>query len=286
VTVDNLRDFCLKQIEIKSTNIKPRTYLEVLFGDIVQSYEEGIPREIAWESLSQDYFNTIEEKYYIQESLKILKLLKYKYEAPRFVTYAERNLLPKDINPLSHEYMSHLSQGLTECMTWKGKPIYKTAYDLPIYNMLLWELKPKTIIELGSGGSTEYIKDMMDTFKLDAKIISMDIKNYNEAVDNITYLNIDSHDINTIKKHEHLFNNIQHPLLIIEDIHYNIKPVLDYFYSYTKQGDYFYIEDLPGIKQMDYENWILNKKLLVDTKYTDYFGINTGCAKNAILKRI
>jgi cephalosporin hydroxylase len=282
---NNLRDFCLKQNEIIN-NKKIRTYLEVLLGDIVQRYEQYIPRETAWESLSPDQFNTIEDKYYIQETLNILKLFKYKHEAPRFVTYAERNLLPKDINPLSHEYMNLVSQGLTKCMTWKGEPLYKTAYDLPIYNMLLWELKPKTIIELGSGASTEYIKDMMDMFKIDTKIISMDIKNNNETVDNITYLNIDSYDINTIKKHDHLFNNIQHPLLIIEDIHYNIKQVLDYFYLYTIQGDYFYIEDLPGIKQADYENWVLNKELLVDTKYTDYFGINTSCAKNAILKRI
>ena len=42
--MNNLRDFCLKQNEIIN-NKKIRTYLEVLFGNIVQRYEQYIPRE-------------------------------------------------------------------------------------------------------------------------------------------------------------------------------------------------------------------------------------------------
>ena len=44
-----------------------------------------------------------------------------------------------------------MSQGVFDCMQWRGMPLFKTVYDFSIYTMLLWALKPRTIIELGSG---------------------------------------------------------------------------------------------------------------------------------------
>ena len=44
-----------------------------------------------------------------------------------------------------------LSQGTHGLFTWKNHTIFKSVYDLAIYSMLIEELKPDVIIEIGSG---------------------------------------------------------------------------------------------------------------------------------------
>ena len=34
--------------------------------------------------------------------------------------------------------------------TYKGVPTYKNPFDLALYQLLLWEQKPRTLIEIGS----------------------------------------------------------------------------------------------------------------------------------------
>lgn len=41
------------------------------------------------------------------------------------------------------------SQGTLNCIQWKGKPLLKSAQDFVLYPMLIWELRPNSIIEPG-----------------------------------------------------------------------------------------------------------------------------------------
>jgi len=68
------------------------------------------------------------------------------------------------------------SQGVDSAFRWRGVPCFKTVHDLAIYPMLIDELRPGTIIELGagSGGSGLFFADVCAAAGLTTKIISID----------------------------------------------------------------------------------------------------------------
>ena len=49
------------------------------------------------------------------------------------------------------------SQGVKDCMTWKGNPLYKSVYDFSLFPIMIWDIQPKTIIEIGSGNGNSAI---------------------------------------------------------------------------------------------------------------------------------
>lgn len=51
--------------------------------------------------------------------------------------------------------------------TYRGLPLIKTPFDFALYHLLLWNLKPKTIIEIGSfaGGSALWMGDILNTYE-------------------------------------------------------------------------------------------------------------------------
>ena len=64
--------------------------------------------------------------------------------------------------------------------TYKAIPTLKNPFDLALYSMLLWNLKPRSIIEIGShrGGSALWLADQLRCFNPhspdDAIICSVD----------------------------------------------------------------------------------------------------------------
>nr|WGE05362.1 hypothetical protein P5640_02460 [Bacillus subtilis] len=64
------------------------------------------------------------------------------------------------------------------------------------------------------------------------------------------------------------------PFLIIEDAHVHLKMVLQYLGFLMLEGDYLMVED-SILKQDELKEWSLKQKnILVDTFYTDFYGIN------------
>ena len=95
----------------------------------------------------------------------------------RFVPYSER---AKEIGIKSQIEMKTyvMAQGIHKSMTWKGIPVYKTTYDFTLYSMMIWDIKPKTIIEIGSaeGGTAVWMGDLCQSYGLnDTMIYSMDL---------------------------------------------------------------------------------------------------------------
>ncbi|WP_051812509.1 CmcI family methyltransferase [Streptomyces sp. NRRL S-340] len=68
------------------------------------------------------------------------------------------------------------AQGVSDHLTWAGRPLYKTVFELACYPMLIAELAPGTIIELGSGsgGSALWPADVAQAHGLRSSIISID----------------------------------------------------------------------------------------------------------------
>ncbi len=181
-----------------------------------------------------------------------------------------------------------MSQGAFDCMQWKGMPLFKTVYDFSIYTMLLWTLKPRTIIELGSGtgASAIWLADLTTTFGINAIVYSVDVKKPELQHDKIRFVQGDCRTINTVFD-EDLLRNAAHPWMLIEDAHVNVYGVLSHFHSYIRQGDYVVIEDSAG-KQDDIATFLGHQPdcYKVDTYYTDFFGRNVTCAQDSILARV
>jgi cephalosporin hydroxylase len=180
------------------------------------------------------------------------------------------------------------SQGAFDCLQWKGMPLFKTAYDFSIYTMMLWTLKPRTIIELGSGtgASAIWLADLATTFGIGSKVYSVDLKKPELEHDNIRFIQGDCWRIDAVFDEDFL-SHAAHPWMIIEDAHANVCGVLSHFHSQTQQGDYVVIEDSAG-KQEDIGKFLGQEPdcYKVDTYYTDFFGRNVTCAQDSILVRV
>jgi hypothetical protein len=174
-----------------------------------------------------------------------------------------------------------LGQGLPQPVTWRGKPMYKSANDQSILHMLLHNLRPRTIIEIGTGNgsSAEYMADMMSIFGYGCKIITFDCDNENRTSGNIQYVYADCDNLDTFNVVD--YGVLEHPWLVVEDVHVNVGPVISYFADKMVVGDMMIVEDSVH-KQEDIR--ALPHTFNVDTKYTDYFGFNNTSSFNSIFK--
>ncbi|PEC87370.1 hypothetical protein COK00_21825 [Bacillus cereus] len=177
------------------------------------------------------------------------------------------------------------SQGKNEVYLWKGQPLFKNLYDKSIYELIIYEICPLTIIEFGATPtSLSWLKSVVNEYNYNTKVMGVNIKDF-QIEENIDYLNIDANDIQNIK-YKKLLDNLEHPLIIIEDCHVNTKGILELFSNLMRPGDYIIIEDSIS-KQKEINDWAINKmNFFVDTRYTDFFGINSVSAVNSIIKKM
>ena len=178
------------------------------------------------------------------------------------------------------------SQGVREALSWRGMPLFKSIHDLAIFPMILWDVKPKTIIEIGSGtgSSALWMKDILRSFNLDTFIYSLDFRKVPVSDPSINFIQGDCQKIEVALPIQ-LLNSLPHPWVIIEDAHVNLKQVLRHLTASAIGGDYLIVEDSLG-KQSDLQEFLAENpdRFLVDQKYVDYFGENATTAVNSIFK--
>lgn len=216
---------------------------------------------------------------YLKKNINVLSKDKQKdiseiRKQEKFVSFSERPMT-------SHVHIDTflMSQGVKDCMTWKGIPLYKTVFDFTLYSMMIWDIKPATILEIGSGpsgGSAIWMADLCKMYGLNTKIISADINPPNTSYEGVNFIKGDSEKIETLFDVE----NYSHPWLIIEDAHVNINAIIAYFDVHMNEKDYMIIEDTRGRAQTKLK---IPNTLFVDTYYCDYFGRNATCSMNSIL---
>ena len=226
----------------------------------------------------------------------------------RFVSIADREdrcTLPKSIwRPLTQNY---------QMQTWKGIPMDKSPFEIALYPMLIYELQPRTIIELGAktGGSAVWLADQLKSFGIDGKVYSIDIDlsfldKKAKAISDVHFLEGDCNKIEKVLPPT-LLDNCEHPWLIVEDVHVNLLDLLDYFHhNGLRNGDYVIVEDTNQDLWQAWSDWddkkfierMLNKlnvlrswllkypnEYLVDSYYQDMFGYNASKNWNSILKK-
>ena len=218
-----------------------------------------------------------------------------------FNTYLEKNLnvLPKDkqadvknireqnryVSFSDRPNTSHihidtflLSQGVKDCITWRNSRLGKSIYDFALYPMIIWENKPATILEIGSGegASAIWMTDICKLYNLFTHVYSMDIDPPDVFYNGVTFIQGNSEEIHSIFDVE----NLPHPWIIVEDAHVEVNKVISYFEKHMQIGDYMIIEDSWGKKGSTLE---IPNTLYVDAYYCDYFGLNATSAMNTIL---
>lgn len=185
-------------------------------------------------------------------------------------------------------------------MVYKNVPIIKCPFDYVIYQMIIFDLKPDLIIEIGTnkGGSSLYLADLLELMgKGEIHTIDIvDIRDENaKNHPRIKFFSdgFENYDLKNAKG----FDSI----LVIDDgshIYEDVKGALEKFHSIINIDSYFIVED--GI--LDQLGWkkkynggpnkainefvLKNKEFIIDRKWCDLFGTNATFNTNGFLKKI
>lgn len=187
--------------------------------------------------------------------------------------------------------------------TYKGWRFCKNPLDIVLYLRLLEELRPQTVIEIGTseGGSALWFRDQCNALGLGASIYSFDIAppaGFSEP--GIVIGAADSHNLESTMPTATLAA-LPHPWLVIEDsahTYLSTLRVLRYFDRLVRAGDYVVVEDgfvadLPGDAYRQYEDGPnravaefldeTERKYVIDEDLCDFFGHNVTYCPNAWL---
>lgn len=217
-------------------------------------------------------------------------------DTPRFVEFAEREYLSTIHNFYSEfisEYIANIRDAKWNYLKWKDLTLMKDPMSLAIYQQMLQDLKPQTILEFGTyeGGSALWMKDILDSMGTECHIHSFDINQQQiklEPTAGITFHQLDNHKVSEyIQQNINFFENLARPLLVIEDSHVNAGELLACLDVYLQPGDYLVVEDtLSESKYEMMENFLKDFNYMVDTHYCDFWGYNNSWNLNSFLKKI
>lgn len=210
----------------------------------------------------------------------------------RYVNFSDRNFF--SINNLYGDFFSEYSQGIKHVkwnnFKWKGMTLMKDPMSLSIYQQLIQDLLPKTIIEFGTydGGSASWMNDICKSLDIETKIYTFDkcFERVNKNLDeNIKFFNLDNYNIKEfIKQNVKIFEGMVHPILVIEDSHENFVEVIEEIDIFLSCGDYLIVEDtIDECKHNALSLFLENKKYKVDAKYCDFWGYNNTWNYNSFL---
>jgi cephalosporin hydroxylase len=222
-------------------------------------------------------------------------LLTYRAETSksRFAPYAERAAQSRSRGRLPWEIdrvVRVAGQGVGPCFTWKNLPLFKTVFDFAVYPMLLWEARPGTVLEFGSGAgaSAIWLADLLRMFAIEAPVISVDLRKPAIDYPGVEFLEGDCNDVGRTFPQESLAQ-FRHPWIVIQDVSVDPLPMMNALSEWLVPGDYIVIEDSRSSrKQRALASFCENNcgRFLVDTRYTDFFGRNTTCSADSILVRV
>lgn len=238
---------------------------------------------------------------------------------PRFQPFAQRHMR----SDLSDDSIKSIANG-KHFMHYRGVPMAKDPLDKTLYEMLMHEIQPKTIIELGAytGASAQWLWDlgnrepaseasrhqpeMNQSSTVRVIAADIDLSLVHPPFRNAGQVEFRQGDCGEI---EQLFPRAElekliHPVLLIDDAHVNLPAVYQYFHeNLFQQGDYLIVEDtnpcIPGTfgetgESPDWGDWkhkeirdffeLHDEVYGVDRYYTDFFGYNATWNWNGFLR--
>src|SRR5258708_10780717 len=103
--------------------------------------------------------------------------------------------------------------------TYRGVLMQKSPFDLALYTKLLWDSKPRTVIEIGTqhGGSALWFADQLKALGLDGHVHSVDITPpLGLSHPGVTFHQADARQIGLLFSRE-VVASLPRPLLVVED---------------------------------------------------------------------
>lgn len=147
----------------------------------------------------------------------------------------------------SPEFLQKYQDGVL-AYSYRDIPCLKSPIDMAIYLRLIWDLRPKTVIEVGTkaGGSAVLLADIMAIFDLKGNIFSLDIAPPKAIEDpRIRFLKGDVCDLDRDLSRHGIISE-PHPWLVIEDSAHTYEGCLAALNSFAKamsKGDILVMED-------------------------------------------
>jgi cephalosporin hydroxylase len=259
------------------------TRARFLTFDPSQSWEDGVREEVQRDRVSGAVLAWNYER---------LQYFLDRWEQGRLVEYAQREAYgARYVAPHGTEFADDVfltAQGVPSLLQWRGVPLMKTVFDFAVYPMLLAELRPLTVFEIGSGlgASARWLADHLAMLGVRARVHSVDLHPPAMAAPGVMFHRGDCAAPASLFPPA-LLASAAHPWLVIEDAHQNVEAVLQHVHRHLQPGDYLIVED-SDIKRDTLRRFIGAHPgaYKVDCKYTDYFGRNATCAADSIFVRM
>jgi cephalosporin hydroxylase len=246
----------------------------------------------SWEeSVSEQAARAPAEGQSLQWDLLRLRLFLDRWEQGRLVEFSRREQSAVHYHPrFGTEFGVDVlltCQGAPSLMRWRGLPLMKNVFDFAMYPMLLAELRPRSVFEVGSGlgASALWFSDSMAACDIPGHVHSVDLVKVEMEHPRVTFHQGDCSDPARLFDPE-LLRSEPHPWLVVEDAHHNVAAVLHHLHGFLAPGDYLVVED-SDVKREALRTFLGAHPgdYLVDTKFTDYFGRNATCAADSIFVR-
>jgi cephalosporin hydroxylase len=186
-------------------------------------------------------------------------------------------------------------------VTYKGVPAIKCPFDYVLYQMLITQLQPDLIIEIGTnkGGSSLYLADLL-TLNGKGELHTIDLPSNRENDMLHTHPRIKIFKDGFTGYDTALLSGYD-TLLVIEDgshLYEDVAAALEKFAPFVSHNSYFIVEDgivtelglekqyNGGPQRAIGEFLKKNSQFITDKKWCDFFGPNATFNVNGYLKKI
>lgn len=264
-------------------------YLRCLCFNAVGRHEEALEAARAEVAVNPEHHEARTEVEQLTKALRATRTVIPQGERPWHSALPRETL--QAIQTAGHNY------------SYRGIPIIKNPFDFALYPLLLWSLKPRTIIEIGSkaGGSAVWLGDLLDNFGIDGHVHSIDIVRVTGACHpRVKFLEGDGRNLADTLGPQKLAS-LPRPWLVIEDADHSCETsgqVLQFFHPHLDAGDYIVVEDgiisdLNNDPECNSGPHRALKEFLalhdaeyeIDASYCDFFGYNLTWNTNGYLKK-
>lgn len=142
--------------------------------------------------------------------------------------------------------LDHSYKGVTTERTWMGVRTLKNPLDAWVYQEILWETKPETIVELGSqaGGSALFFAHLLDVIGA-GRVISVDVQRDNFVAEH-PRIELVTGDTRSIEVVEEVRSRCAGHTMLVHDADHRGEVVLEDLRNYGRlvsPGCYLIVED-------------------------------------------
>jgi cephalosporin hydroxylase len=195
-------------------------------------------------------------------------------------------------------------QAGTLAYSYRGIPMLKNPIEVALYQLLIWQLRPRTVIEIGSylGASAYWLADILRTFEIGGTVISIDIDPpapHFERSD-VRFIKGDARDLGAVLTPA-VIKGFDRPLLIIDDSIHSCEgtlAVMEFAAPVLRSGEYMIVEDGlvsdlgmagrygggPGLAISRF--LASHPEFVIDTSFCDRYGHNFTGNPNGYLRHL